>query len=171
MAHHIEFDPVSHLTIGAVGAPGKRRFYLQGQQEDKLISLRIEKEQARLLGSSMLVLWDDLLKTAPLPLSQLRTTIRDMRLKEPIEPLFRVGNMALGYDKLTDKIVIIAYELIEFKGEEPNRVSFWCTRSYIREFAEHIMEVVNSGRPICGNCGKPIDPDGHFCPRSNGHTT
>jgi len=29
--------------------------------------------------------------------------------------------------------------------------------------------VAGQGRPICGNCGEPIDPEGHFCPKRNGH--
>jgi 5-methylcytosine-specific restriction endonuclease McrA len=29
--------------------------------------------------------------------------------------------------------------------------------------------VVAAGRPTCQFCGQPIDPDGHICPRSNGH--
>jgi hypothetical protein len=33
------------------------------------------------------------------------------------------------------------------------------------------LQVAAQGRPICGNCGEPIDPAGHFCPRSNGHKT
>ncbi len=169
MAHHIELNPTSHLTIGAVGEPGKRAFYLQGQQEKQIITLLIEKEQSRLLAGSMLTLWDDLMTANLLPSSQIGAAVHDMRLKEPIDPLFRVGNMALGYDKFTDQIVIMAYEMIEYEDEEPSRVSFWCARSYISDLAEHIMEVVNLGRSICGNCGQLIDPDGHFCPRSNGH--
>ena len=32
-------------------------------------------------------------------------------------------------------------------------------------------EVVAAGRPTCAMCGEPIDPEGHFCPRRNGHRT
>lgn len=30
-------------------------------------------------------------------------------------------------------------------------------------------DLVRSGRPTCALCGHPIDPDGHACPRTNGH--
>ena len=30
-------------------------------------------------------------------------------------------------------------------------------------------DLVNAGRPTCGLCGHPIDPEGHSCPRTNGH--
>jgi uncharacterized repeat protein (TIGR03847 family) len=39
----------------------------------------------------------------------------------------------------------------------------------MRALADYAMRVVEGGRPICGNCGRPIDPEGHFCPKSNGH--
>jgi predicted amidophosphoribosyltransferase len=29
--------------------------------------------------------------------------------------------------------------------------------------------VVNRGRPICPQCGEPMDPAGHFCPKKNGN--
>ena len=168
MAQHIELNPVSHYTVGVIGEPGNRAFYLQGKRDEHIISLLIEKEQARLLAGSLFALWDELMDAHPIPADQPGAAIYDMRLLEPVESLFRVGNMGLGYDELTDRVVLMVYELVE-EDEEPNRVSFWCARSYIRPLGEHIMEVVNRGRPICGNCGKPIDPEGHFCPQSNGH--
>lgn len=168
MAHHIELNPVSHYTVGVIGEPGNRTFYLQGKGNEQVVSLIIEKEQARLLAGSLLTLWDELMKEHPITTDQSGSAIYNMRLIEPVEPLFRVGSMGLGYDELTDRVVLMVYELVE-EDEEPNRVSFWCARTYIIPFSEHIVEVVNRGRPICGNCGKPIDPDGHFCPQSNGH--
>lgn len=92
----------------------------------------------------------------------------DMRLREPIEPLFRVGNMGLGYNEEIERIVVVSYELVE-EGEEPNAVSFWATREQARSLVKHANDVVKAGRPICGNCGQPIDPEGHFCPNRNGH--
>ena len=32
------------------------------------------------------------------------------------------------------------------------------------------LEVVSQGRPICALCGRPVNPEGHFCPKRNGHT-
>ncbi|MEZ4515458.1 MAG: DUF3090 family protein [Chloroflexota bacterium] len=92
----------------------------------------------------------------------------DMRLREPVEELFRVGNMGLGYNDEGDQVVLIAYELVD-EDEEPNVVSFWVTREQTQSLIKHANEAVNAGRPICGNCGRPIDPDGHFCPNRNGH--
>jgi hypothetical protein len=30
-------------------------------------------------------------------------------------------------------------------------------------------DLVNAGRPRCSLCGHPMDPEGHSCPRTNGH--
>jgi len=38
-----------------------------------------------------------------------------------------------------------------------------------REFAGRAASVVSAGRPPCPFCGQPLDPDGHLCPRANGH--
>jgi len=38
-----------------------------------------------------------------------------------------------------------------------------------RGFAGRAATVVSAGRPACPFCGQPLDPDGHLCPRSNGH--
>ena len=31
------------------------------------------------------------------------------------------------------------------------------------------QDLIKAGRPICPMCSQPKDPEGHFCPRSNGH--
>ncbi|MBV9291748.1 MAG: DUF3090 family protein, partial [Frankiales bacterium] len=31
------------------------------------------------------------------------------------------------------------------------------------------LRVVAAGRPPCPLCGNPLDPQGHVCPRQNGH--
>jgi hypothetical protein len=30
-------------------------------------------------------------------------------------------------------------------------------------------DLVRAGRPACPLCGNPMDPEGHSCPRTNGH--
>jgi uncharacterized repeat protein (TIGR03847 family) len=169
MARQIELNPVSHLTIGTIGPPGQRTFYLQGSRGIQTISLVIEKEQAIVLTNSFYSLLEELENRFPAPGHGGDDTVwMDMRLREPVEPLFRVGNMGVGYNELSDQIVLVTYELVE-EEEEPDVVSFWATRTQIKTLVQHAHEVVSAGRPICGNCGRPIDPEGHFCPNRNGH--
>lgn len=171
MASHIELNPVSQLTIGTIGPPGQRVFYLQGSRGTQTISLILEKEQARMLAQSFETLLDELADMHPPESREVQEEPRwlDMRLREPVEGLFRIGNMGLGYNEDSDQIVLVAYELVD-EEEEPNVVSFWATRSLIQALIKHTLEVVSAGRPICGNCGEPIDAEGHFCPHRNGHT-
>ncbi|RMG98600.1 MAG: DUF3090 domain-containing protein [Chloroflexi bacterium] len=170
MARHIELNPVSFLTVGTIGPPGQRVFYLQGGRGPEVVSLIIEKEQAIMLANSFESLLVELQEKFPATATPEQEPLwTDMRLREPVNALFRVGNMGLGYNEDTDQVVVVAYELVG-EDEEPNVVSFWATRAQIKAIIPHIYEVVKAGRPICGNCGAPIDPDGHFCPQRNGHT-
>lgn len=169
MANQIELNPVTQLTIGTVGEPGNRTFYLQGSQRSQTISLIVEKQQAAMLADSFETFLDELGQKHPeSPRTAQDPIWMDMRLREPVEDLFRVGNMGLGFNENGNQIVLVAYELVE-EGTDPNVVSFWATRSQIRALIPHIREVVSAGRPICGNCGRPIDASGHFCPNRNGH--
>lgn len=167
MAQHIELDPVSHMTVGTVGPPGQRVFYLQGSKGPDTISLIIEKQQANMLASSLETLLEELSVDHPGE-DPHETAWTDMRLREPLEPLFRVGNIGLGYNEEKDLLVVIAYELVD-EDEEPSAVSFWISRSQAQSIIKHSLDIVNAGRPICGNCRQPMDPEGHFCPNRNGH--
>jgi uncharacterized repeat protein (TIGR03847 family) len=167
VARHIELNPLTHLTIGTVGEPGERVFYLQGSKGSDLISLIIEKQQAAMLASSLESLLEELAEKYSADEDR-EAVWTDMRLREPIEPLFRVGNLGLGHNEEVGLIVIVSYELVE-EDEEPNVVSFWSTRTQGQSLVKHANDVVQAGRPICGNCGQPIDADGHFCPNRNGH--
>lgn len=169
MARHIELNPISHLTIGTIGEPGHRTFYLQGSRGVQTISLVIEKEQAIMMVNSFESLLTELEQKHPPSVRESQEPIwMDMRLREPVEALFRVGNMGLGYNEKSDQVVLVAYELVE-EGEEPNVVSFWSTRQQVQSLIKHTNEVIRAGRPICGNCGRPMDADSHFCPNRNGH--
>jgi uncharacterized repeat protein (TIGR03847 family) len=55
----------------------------------------------------------------------------------------------------------------EEEGNPSARIS--AARPQMRALATHASQIVAAGRPICGNCGRPIDPSGHFCPHRNGH--
>ncbi len=167
MASHIELNPVSQITVGTLGPPGQRTFYLQGSHGSQTISLTIEKEQARMLAESFEALVQELSKKYPQDDDD-ESVWTDMRLREPLESLFRVGNIGIGYNEDSNQVVLVAYELVG-EDEEPNVVSYWVSRPQVQALIQHINDVVKAGRPICGNCGKPIDPTGHFCPHRNGH--
>jgi len=169
-----EFDlnPVSRITTGAIGPPGQRVFYLQGRDESTLITLIIEKMQIQSLAVGLEQFLMELAQQYPdLPEAVSDFREPEMELDQPIDPAFRVGQLGLGFDRPTDRVVIVAHELVaeEQEAEQASVARFWCSRSQLRALGQWGLELVGRGRPICGNCGEPIDPRGHFCPRSNGH--
>ena len=48
-------------------------------------------------------------------------------------------------------------------------VRYWCTRAQLLTLANWAVVVIERGRPICPQCGEPMEPEGHFCPKKNGH--
>ena len=49
-ATEMDIRPVTHITTDAIGQPGKRVFYLQGWQEERTITLIVEKIQIQSLA-------------------------------------------------------------------------------------------------------------------------
>jgi uncharacterized repeat protein (TIGR03847 family) len=166
----VDFNPVSRITIGSVGQPGQRVFLLQASQGSSMITLKLEKEQATVLASSVIELLEELDQKYPRSQSKFDKPLSsDLMLREPMEPAFAIGQIGLGYDQERDLVVLVVQE-IEFEGlEKPATARFWATRAQIQALSDHTLEVASRGLPICPFCDSPIDPEGHFCPRSNGH--
>lgn len=171
MATHIELNPATHLTVNTIGEPGNRTFYLQGGREDDVVSLVIEKQQAAALAEGFESLLEELAKEYPdiKALVNSEVIYTDLTLRQPIDSLFRVGNLSLGFSEGERRVVVVAYELVP-EDEEPNVVSFWSDPEHIKSLIEHTKQVVQSGRPVCAHCGEPIEPtEAHWCIQQNGH--
>ena len=50
MSTQFDFDEVDAFIPGALGEPGARVFYLQARHGNRVMSLRLEKEQVGMLG-------------------------------------------------------------------------------------------------------------------------
>jgi uncharacterized repeat protein (TIGR03847 family) len=160
------------MTTGAIGPPGKRVVYIQGRGTDQLITLIVEKQQIQSLAIGLEQFLSELHERHPdLPAADPEFTEGEMALQEPIDPLFRVGHMGLGYDDEDDMLVLVAREIQppDADPEEAAVVRFWCSRSQLRQLCHLGLEIAERGRPLCGNCGQPIEAEGHFCPKRNGH--
>jgi uncharacterized repeat protein (TIGR03847 family) len=167
-----EFDPVTFITTGCIGEPGKRVFYLQAQKGGEVLTLLIEKQQVEALAHGIEHFLKELQEKIP-SLSEASGDYeaRAMQLKLPVDPAFRIGQLGLGYDADRDLLVIVAQEVIT-EGRDPEEVAvarLFATRSQLRAMGQFGLTLVKQGRPICPLCGQPMDPTGHFCPRSNGH--
>ena len=164
-----DLKSVVYITTDAIGPPGQRVFYLQASQEDTVITLVLEKEQVQALAISIQQMLEELEKRQPQGPGEVELVSNyDLVLREPIEPVFRVGQLGLGYDEDTDMLIVVAQELTD-DSDEMSVVRFWATRAQMKALSEHSLQVVEAGRPLCPLCNEPIDPDGHYCPRRNGH--
>lgn len=172
MAQVYELNPVSHITTGYVGQPGKRVFYLQAERGSQVITLIVEKLQVEALAQGITQMLTELQEKDPdLPPAVSTYRPQVMALKMPLDPAFRVGQLGLGYDAERDLMVLVAQEITteERTAEDADVARLFATRAQMLELSEHGRSLVKQGRPICGLCGQPMDPGGHFCPRSNGH--
>jgi uncharacterized repeat protein (TIGR03847 family) len=168
----IDLRPVTQIMTDAIGPPGQRVFYLQGWQGDKAVSLIVEKVQIQSLAVGLEQFLAEIQEKFPdLPEASPDFVEDKMRIHPPVDPIFRVGELGLGYDAENDMLVLVARELIA-EGEEQEEagvVRFWCSRSQLRALTHWGLEVASRGRPLCPQCGEPMDPEGHFCPKKNGH--
>lgn len=168
----IDLRPVTHITTDAIGQPGKRVFYLQGWQGERTVTLIIEKIQIQSLAIGLEQFLAEVSSRFP-DLAEASADYEEekMHINPPLDPLFRVGELGLGYDNENDYIVLIAKEIVPEGGnpDDTNVVRFWCTRSQIRAMCRWGMEIAGRGRPVCPQCGQPMDPEGHLCPKKNGH--
>jgi uncharacterized repeat protein (TIGR03847 family) len=171
MAHLVcDFNPVDRITVDTIGPPGQRVFHLQASQGTQVVTMVFEKEQARALAASLLQLLDHLEIDYPENQGEVEAILStQMSLLQPTEPEFRIGQMGVGFDETTGYVVIVAYELSVEEGQDIGVARFWATREQARALAQYSLEVVEAGRPLCPLCSEPMDPDGHFCPRGNGH--
>lgn len=169
----IELNPADFLTIGTIGPKGQRIFYLQAASGSVLVSMIIEKEQARALSEAIEELLQDLDARFPAPRGL--PAADNMELREPITPRFRVAQMGLGYDEDRDMIVLVAQALtdheispesasgtdededvssleeFEADGEdeygEGSVTRIWCSRAILAALGTRASEMVAAGRP------------------------
>jgi uncharacterized repeat protein (TIGR03847 family) len=172
MARTIDLNPVSAITTDAIGQPGQRVFYLQARSGPTTITIETEKEQVRALALGIHQFLEELTQRFPDRKDFDEVDGRDLVLTPPLEPEFKVGQMGLGYDSDQDMVVIVAQSLQAEDESEEDAVTarFWITRGQAKAMADHALEVVSQGRPLCPLCGRPIGVEGHFCPKRNGHT-
>jgi uncharacterized repeat protein (TIGR03847 family) len=159
-----DLEEPERFTAGAVGEPGARVFYLQAVEGTDVVSLRLEKQQVAALGQYLQGVLSDLPAVPPEELPA------DMDLVEPVLPEWVVGTLSVAYDQGQDRIVLQADELVdEEAGELGSHARFHLTRAQVVAYCHHAETLVAAGRPPCPICGQPMDPEGHVCPRSNGH--
>ena len=164
--HQQIFQPATILRINAIGAPGERTFFLQGGDEDRLVTLLVEKVQAQVMAVGAIRLIDGI-ESEQFDNEKSLSSYNEaeMQLVVPLDPLFRVDEVALGYDQERDLLLLQVAE----GGSEDDRqqVMFWVTREKMRGLALWALELASRGRP---DPLEPKKPSGNgFRHSNNGH--
>ncbi len=169
----LDVDPCEHITADAIGQPGQRVFYLHAwKRAQPAVTLLIEKAQVQSLAIGIEQFLADVARQNPdLPEASPDFDEDKMHIHPPVDPQFRVGEIGLVYDASRDMVAIVAKELLpeDQDLDSAAMVRYWCTRSQLRALSRWGAEVVSRGRPVCPQCGQPMEPGGHFCPKKNGH--
>lgn len=162
------YDLPDRFVSGTVGPPGERAFFLQARSGSRITSVALEKEQVAVLADRLADLLEQV--GANDAADAVAEDADSEPLDQPIEQEFRVGTMTLAWDETAEAVVIEAFAATESEDDEADEVLVVQLRpTMARGFAERARLVVSSGRPTCQFCGQPMDPEGHVCPRSNGH--
>jgi uncharacterized repeat protein (TIGR03847 family) len=182
------FDPPERFVVGTVGEPGQRTFFLQARAGARLTSVALEKEQVVALAERVDEMLDEIVRTSagdsPVPAVSPVEMDDSEPLEQPIEEEFRAGTMTLAWEADAERVVIevfavVAGEPTELEETDPVTAAMESedaevfivriTEEQARAFARRAVALVASGRPSCPFCGRPIDADGHICPRANGY--
>jgi uncharacterized repeat protein (TIGR03847 family) len=146
------------------------------------VTLLVEKFQIQTLALAIENLMSELREKMP-DLADASPDYKEeeMVLDPPLDPLFRVGELSLGYDPGQDLLILIAREVPVDLAEEDveddeggeilSEIRFWCTRSQLWAMAHWGIELASRGRPVWPSTGEPILPPGEFSPKNNGHKT
>lgn len=159
-----DFGPVDALDAEAIGVPGKRTFRIRAWKDQAVASLWLEKQQLLALS---LALRQVMAQTGQDPHPRPPPT-----QPFPDQPTvdMKVGRLALGRDEDSGRLILWAHEIGSSEDAPPN---FSCHFDWEQAlgFCERAEAVCTAGRPICPLCSEPIDPEGHVCARSNGHSS
>jgi uncharacterized repeat protein (TIGR03847 family) len=176
-----DFKAIDAIDAESIGSPGKRTFRVRIIRGDESASLWVEKQQLAALGEAIPRLIEQLNDPDQHPGIDARP-INYFPDDPTVE--FKVGRLALGYAAQEDRLVLVAHDLAseveegeeeEVEGEEEIQDSelptFSCrfTREQARFLSNACADAVAGGRPSCMLCHRPMDPEGHMCPRANGH--
>jgi len=164
----------SRVTVGTVGPVGERLFVLQAREERRLLTVKVEKIQVASLATYLGRMLRQLARPHELPEGE------ELALESFELPDFTAESLALSFDEVADRVVLVVDEVDRSETEEEPTSSgveldgasarIFMTREQAAALAIRATELVEAGRPPCPLCGYPLDPRGHVCPRTNGNS-
>ena len=161
------FGTLSRINAEAIGVPGERTFRLVLESGAASADLWLEKEQLSQLAMSL----QQIIASLSSDSRAKRGEAPESLWSEGVTSVdFKIGKLALGHDSSSNCVWLLAYD-IEEPEESAVTLSAWLTLNQGEELANEAMKVCAAGRPRCFLCRQPINPEGHICPRANGHAT
>ena len=143
------FDPPERFVAGTVGLPGDRTFFLQARDGPRVVSVVMEKIQVAVLAE------------------RLGELVAELERRGVAGDAGRVLVEARAQSE--DGEVIDPDEDDDEDEDGPDLLRVRMSLDAARSFVARAGRVVAAGRPPCPLCGNPLDPQGHICPRQNGH--
>jgi len=156
---------VSSIGAESFGQPGRRTFRLDLAAGAARSFVWLEKEQLYQLGIYLQ--------------EAIRTLSKEDRQRagqageppwsggeESVE--FKARQIMLSYSVPANYFYLLAYE-VEEGGEAAASISCWLSPDQGEMLSREALQICAAGRPPCFLCGMPINPEGHVCPRANGH--
>jgi len=182
------FDPPDRFVAGTIGEPGDRTFFLQAREGSRVVSVVLEKVQVAVLAERLGALLDELdlrgiaeVEDATVGVTMEVDADDETQLDEPLNEAFRAGSLTLGWDGGAERVLVEARaqdedgEAVDPEDDDdedddgPDLLRVRMTATAARSFVARATNIVAAGRPPCPLCGAPLDPQGHICPRRNGH--
>jgi len=175
------FDPPERFVAGTVGQPGARTFFLQAREGQRVVSVVMEKVQVAVLAERLGELIEELERRGIEDAAGAEAGDDGAPLDEPLNEAFRAGSLTLGWDGGAEKVLVEARaqtedgEVVDPDEDDdededgPDLLRVRISLAAARSFVSRAAQVVAAGRPPCPLCGAPLDPQGHICPRRNGH--
>jgi uncharacterized repeat protein (TIGR03847 family) len=164
VARSFDLDPLERISVGTIGPPGGRQFFLRAAAGGETVVLNCEKFHVQGLVTRIL----QFLEAQGVDMAPAGEPGAPA---EPGQVEWAIGELGLGYDEGRRMFLIVARQAASEEGTEPDELAtarFWASPEQLRDFARQAAAVVASGRPLCPRCGLPVDPAGHPCPASNG---
>ncbi|HVB71379.1 MAG TPA: DUF3090 family protein [Acidimicrobiales bacterium] len=150
------FDAPDRVMVGTLGEVGQRLFLLQARQGRRLVIVKCEKLQLVALVEWLARVLDDLGRPGHLP--------DDLALEPEYEVDLVAGDITVLLNEANRSVSVSIASV-----EEDDTLELTLSAEWAGALAIAITRLVEAGRPLCPLCGGPLDPQGHDCPRTNGH--
>jgi len=160
----IQLGPARAIDAETFGRPGERTFRLRILAGDgQSASVWIEKEQFQALSMALAQVMSQLSYEGPAAESPVD------EFPEVADHDLRAGRMAISLDPRAGAVSLYAYDILAEEESDPTlRVDLNAGQCLF--LRGQVDSIIVAGRPVCPLCHLSIDPAGHACIRSNGHS-